>query len=63
MNLYDVVELTSDVPEEHLPAGSAGTIVHIFTTPRHAYEVEFNDGQGRTLTTVALTPDQVRPHR
>lgn len=63
MKLYDVVELTSDVPEEQLPAGSVGTIVHVFTAPQHAYEVEFTDSDGRTLATVALTPDKIRPHR
>ncbi|SCL30890.1 protein of unknown function [Micromonospora rhizosphaerae] len=63
MNLYDVVELISDVPEENLPAGSIGTIVHIFTAPEQAYEVEFADSEGRTLATVALKPDDVRPSR
>lgn len=63
MDLYDVVELTTDIPEEQLTAGSIGTIVHIFSSPEHAFEVEFTDSDGRTLTTIAVKPDKVRPHR
>jgi hypothetical protein len=61
MNLYDVVELARDLPEEGLKAGSVGTIVHIFTRPEQAYEVEFSDDEGRTVASLALTPDAVRP--
>ncbi|MFC4149622.1 DUF4926 domain-containing protein [Micromonospora mangrovi] len=63
MDLFDVVELTRELPDEGLAAGSVGTIVHVFTKPRDAYEVEFTDGDGRTLASLALTPDQIRPHR
>jgi hypothetical protein len=55
----DVVMLTIDLPEDGLSAGAAGTIVHIYRTPRTAYEVEFSDADGATI--VSLTADQVRP--
>jgi hypothetical protein len=61
MELYDVVELTADRPEDGLVAGSVGTVVHIFQKPNLAYEVEFADGNGKTIAMVALTPDQLRP--
>lgn len=60
MELFDVVALVNDLPEERLPAGSIGTIVHVFEKPRLAYEVEFADEDGSTLATAALTPDQIR---
>ncbi|MGS2616628.1 DUF4926 domain-containing protein [Micromonospora sp. LZ34] len=63
MDLYDLVELTTDLPDERIPAGSVGTIVHVFQRPELAYEVEFADDDGRTLATVALTPDKLRPSR
>ncbi|WP_406044928.1 DUF4926 domain-containing protein [Micromonospora sp. NBC_00898] len=63
MNLFDVVELLSDLPEEQLAAGSVGTIVHVFTAPEQAFEVEFTDNEGRTLTTIALRPDKIRLYR
>ena len=61
MELYDVVELTTDLPNEGLTAGSVGTVVHIFREPNLAYEVEFADDEGKTLAMVALTPDHLRP--
>ena len=62
MELYDVVELTTDLPAEGLPAGSVGTVVHIFHEPDLAYEVEFADDDGRTIAMVPLTPDKLRPY-
>ncbi|ATO13217.1 DUF4926 domain-containing protein [Micromonospora sp. WMMA2032] len=60
MELYDPVELRAAVPEENLPAGAVGTIVHVFHRPEFAYEVEFTDEDGRMLSSVALTPDKIR---
>ena len=45
MDLYDVVELTVDLPAEDLPAGTIGTVVHIFDQPNRAFEVEFAESQ------------------
>lgn len=60
MDLYDLIELREALPEELLPAGAVGAIVHVFDRPQLAYEVEFTDEEGRTLSSVALTPNQVR---
>jgi hypothetical protein len=62
MELYEVVELTVNLPDEGLTAGAVGTIVHIYEQPNHAYEVEFSDDNGKTLAMLALQPDQIR-HR
>lgn len=59
VELYDVVELQEAIPGEHLPAGAVGTVVHIFSAPSTAYEVEFTDADGRTVTMITLRPDQV----
>jgi len=62
VELYDVVELATDLPEEGLTAGSIGTIVQVFHEPNLAFEVEFADDRGRTLALTPLTVDQIRPH-
>ena len=60
MNLYDVVELAEDLPDEGLRAGTLGTIVDDY--PGSAdFEVEFADGDGRTLALLTLRGDQLRP--
>jgi hypothetical protein len=50
--LFDVVELLADLPEQGLRAGSRGAIVECY--PDHAYEVEFTHLDGETLALVAL---------
>jgi Domain of unknown function (DUF4926) len=62
VQLYDVVELSVELPEEGLTEGCVGTIVHVFEKPNLAYEVEFADDRGRTVAQLPLTPDQLRPH-
>jgi len=55
-DLFDVIELTMDIPGHELHAGMQGTIVE-----RHAadaYEVEFTDESGETLALLALHPHQ-----
>jgi len=59
MELYDTVRLLVDLPEEGLAAGAIGAVVHVFEEPRLAYEVEFTDGNGRTIAQVPLTSDQI----
>jgi Domain of unknown function (DUF4926) len=61
MEQFDVVALTSDLPEEGLTAGAVGTIVEVFHEPNLAYEVEFSDAAGRTLALATLQADQLRP--
>jgi hypothetical protein len=57
--LHDVVRLATDLPDEGLVAGSLGTVVDVFDTPRVAYEVEFADADGRTIAELALLPAQI----
>ncbi|MFI6785419.1 DUF4926 domain-containing protein [Micromonospora sp. NPDC050276] len=59
LELYDVVALREAIPEEQLPPGAVGTVVHIFNGPPAAYEVEFADADGRTIAMVTLRDDQV----
>jgi hypothetical protein len=60
MDLYDVVRLVVDLPDEGLPAGAVGAVVHVFDKPSLAYEVEFTDDDGRTIAQLPLTPGQVQ---
>ncbi len=60
MKLFDVVELVVDVPEEGLRAGAVGTIVDEYTESQQ-FEVEFTDGNGRTIALMALRSDQLQP--
>ena len=55
----DVVKVLEDMPDKNLTAGMIGTVIHIFTKPNLAYEVEFCDDSGRTVEQRALWPDQV----
>jgi len=55
----DGVVLRDDLPGIGLRRGAIGTIVHVFTRPRLAFEVEFCDRDGRTLAQVPLTPEQI----
>ncbi|QOC91775.1 DUF4926 domain-containing protein [Micromonospora craniellae] len=61
MDLYDVVALREGIPDENLAPGAVGTIVHVFDHVPAAYEVEFADSDGRTVSMVTLTTDQIRP--
>ena len=59
MDINDVVVLRNDYPEEGLKKGVRGVIVAIFEHPELAYEVEFCDDEGRTLTEVVVRPDLI----
>jgi hypothetical protein len=54
--LFDVIELIQPFPEENLPAGSQGTIVHQHND--HAFLVEFSNDQGETTALVTLFREQ-----
>ena len=56
MKIFDVVRLTTDLPEEGLRAGAEDTIIEAYEKPEPAYEVEFTDG-----TTVAVKPELLSP--
>jgi Domain of unknown function (DUF4926) len=60
VNLYDMVRLMVDLPDEDLSAGAVGAIVHVFEKPNLAYKVEFADEDGRTIAQLPLTPGQIQ---
>lgn len=57
MNLYDVVALLEDLPEEKLKRGQVGTIIEEWESG--VYEVEFADTNGVTYAQVALRAEQL----
>ncbi len=59
MELYDVVELAVDLPEDGLRAGAVGTIVDAYAGSDE-FEVEFTDDDGRTVALTAVRGDQLR---
>jgi hypothetical protein len=61
MQLFDVVALADDLPEKGLKAGAEGTIIEVYERPEPAYEVEFSDQDGATITTVALPAGRLVP--
>ncbi|BAW96679.1 hypothetical protein NIES970_16180 [[Synechococcus] sp. NIES-970] len=58
IKLLDVVALMVDLPEFNLLKGQVGTVVEILAEG-NAFEVEFNDRQGRTFESVGLLPEQI----
>ncbi|MBD2773526.1 DUF4926 domain-containing protein [Iningainema tapete] len=54
--LYDVIELLVDMPEDNLRAGVQGTIVECYDD--NHYEVEFTNENGETLALCTLSPDK-----
>ena len=60
MELYELVELAVDLPDENLSRGMIGTIVEIYDSPP-GFEVEFADSDGRSIALLGLGPDQIRP--
>jgi hypothetical protein len=58
-SIFDVVFLTEDILEEGLCVGMKGAVIDLHTEPVFAYEVEFCDDLGRTVSQIALLPHQV----
>jgi hypothetical protein len=52
LKLLDVVALLNDIPAEKLTKGQVGTIVE--ELDGGAYEVEFADKKGKTITSLPL---------
>jgi len=53
--LYDVVALTSPMPEEGLPEGARGTVLQVYEEDeKRAYLVEFCDAEGMTLALLTI---------
>ncbi|MEL6195561.1 MAG: DUF4926 domain-containing protein [Myxococcota bacterium] len=59
MNMFDVVALKKDLPNEGLVAGARGAVVEVYLEPEVAYEVEFPDAAGNTVAQLALTEDML----
>lgn len=53
--LFDVVALTTDLPDYDLKRGQVGTIVEVLANGK-AFEVEFSDKSGRTIETIGVEP-------
>jgi hypothetical protein len=54
--LFDIVELLVDLPEDNLKAGDQGTIVECYND--NAYEIEFTNADGETTALCTLSPQQ-----
>ena len=54
--LFDIVELLLDLPDNELQTGAQGTIVECYDND--AYEVEFSDSNGETIALCTLSPKQ-----
>ena len=54
--LYDVIELLTDLPQVDIKAGQLGTIVEKHN--ENAYEVEFSNSKGETLAFLAVKTNQ-----
>lgn len=57
VSLFDVIALTTDLPDYNLRHGQVGTVVEILANGK-AFEVEFSDRDGRTFESVGLRPEQ-----
>jgi hypothetical protein len=55
-DLFDIVELLVDLPEDKLSTGTQGTIVECYQD--NTYEVEFTNSLGETLALCTLFPQQ-----
>jgi hypothetical protein len=58
IKLFDVVALTEDLPQDNLGRGQVGTVVEILADGT-AFEVEFNDTNGRSFISLGLRPEQI----
>lgn len=59
MKLFDAVYLNDDLPNQGLAKGQAGVILDVYHSPTLAYEVEFCDNDGKTISCLALSPEQL----
>jgi hypothetical protein len=58
INLLDIVALTVDLPQYNLWRGQVGTVVDLLAGGT-AFEVEFNDRDGRVYESLGLRADQI----
>src|SRR5579859_5278668 len=57
----DVVKLKRPIPDENrtFPAGTIGTLVHLYQADRPVYMMEIADNQGRTLALLDVTEQDI----
>ena len=54
MKLFDIVRPVGDQQEAGISRESQGVIVNVLDIEEGVFEVEFSDGEGRTLAQLAL---------
>lgn len=57
---HSLVVLDAEPPHPKLTRGDVGTFVHVYKGGK-GYEVEFVDGDGRTVALVTVSANDVRP--
>lgn len=57
LKLLDIVALLKDIPDEKLVKGQVGTVVE--ELDKEVYEVEFTNKRGETITSLALTNEEL----
>lgn len=62
-NEMDLVRTLIDFPNEGIGKGEIGTVIIAFTKPQEAYEVEFDDGNGRPKATFTILPEHLELYR
>ncbi|MBI4745243.1 MAG: DUF4926 domain-containing protein [Deltaproteobacteria bacterium] len=55
----DTVVLTHDIEKNDLRSGDVGAIVHCYTDAE-AYEVEFVTAEGKTVSVLTLSEEEIR---
>jgi hypothetical protein len=58
-NEHDCVRTLCDFPEQGITRGEIGTIVIVYKKPYEAYEVEFDDGNGRPKAIFPILPEDL----
>ncbi len=54
---YDVVALTTDLPEHGLARGQVGTVLEVWEPD--VFEIEFSDNAGQTYALLTLRAEQL----
>ena len=57
INELDTVRLMKPIDAAGVAVGDVGTVVHVYSTPRLAFEVEFSNDEGETIAMLPLTQD------
>jgi hypothetical protein len=53
---HDCVRTVCDFPEYSIAKGEIGTVIITFSKPNEAYEIEFDNGNGRPKATFPILP-------